>query len=421
MSTRGESVMAPNSMIVLGKIFRPTTVACLTLLFSPLVADSQDEVILTDEEDAQSLLVRVANIYTDLEQFYFEALEVTETLSKGSKRKSQVDYVAAADADGRARFSESTDVYERVAVFDGSAHWIYAPLLKQYTRHRNASFLANRSELANSKIFDVRKRALRYVRRYSAVATRLREARFVTEGLQPANSQVTVEAVYDTPAGVPQGEIRRKYRIASRVGLVMHELSLASIRKLDTDYPVQVRQVTTFFSASIGNDIPVETFVFEPPIDAELVERFGTVPGLVSRLKNQPAPEFSLQDFSGKTYRLQELAGKVVLLDFWATWCKPCRIDLPHVEALSREFTDQGLVVLAVNTEPASRSGAFFNQHGYNFPSLIDWESRVSQQYFVSSLPTVVIIDREGRISSYLVGLHPEERLRSELRKVGIR
>lgn len=70
-------------MVVLGKIFCPITVACLTLLFSPLVADSQDEAIPTDEEDAQSLLVRVANTDTDLEQFYSEALEVTETLSKG--------------------------------------------------------------------------------------------------------------------------------------------------------------------------------------------------------------------------------------------------------------------------------------------------------------------------------------------------
>ena len=413
--------MVPKNMIVLSKVFRPITVACLALLFFPLVTDSQDEAVSMDDEDAQSLLARVANTYTDLKRFYFEAREVTETLSKGSKRKSQVNYVAAADADGRARFSESTGVNEGVAVFDGSAHWTYAPLLKQYIRHSNASFFTDRSEPANSKTFDIRKRALRYVRRYSAVATRLREARFVTEAPQLANPQVTVEAVYDTPAGVPQGEIRRKYRIAPRVGLVMHEISLASIRKPDTDHPVQVRQVITFLSAAIGNDIPVETFVFEPPIDAELVEQFGATPGLVSRLKNQPAPEFALQDFNGKTYRLQELIGKVVLLDFWATWCKPCRIDLPHVEALSREFTDQGLVVLAINTEPVSHSEAFFNQQGYNFPSLFDWEARVSQQYFVSSLPTLVIIDRKGKISSYLVGLHPEERLRSELRKVSIR
>ena len=148
---------------------------------------------------------------------------------------------------------------------------------------------------------------------------------------------------------------------------------------------------------------------------------FGVTSNSVSRLAIRRAPQFELQGFDGTTYRLQELIGKVVLLDFWATWCKPCRIDLPHIEALYQEFSSQGLVVLGVNTEPRDRSQAFFEHQGYSFPSLVDLDASVSRLYLVRSIPTLVVIDREGKISSYLVGLYPEERLRSELSKVGIR
>jgi thiol-disulfide isomerase/thioredoxin len=389
------------------------------LLILQPVTGSQGKSTLQDDENARSLLVKVASTYANLRQFYFETLETTETLSKGFKRSSQVRYVTAADTEGRARFSASSAVNSDLAVFDGSIHWNVAPFLRQYTRQNADSPTFTDDAHTDPRVLDARKAALRYKKRYAAVATRLLNARFIND--EKSKRQVSVEASYSMPAGMPKGKIFRRYWIDTKFRLVTRELSIASIANSNTEYPTRVEQVIAFSSTAIGNDIPAEAFVFTPPSGAELVEQFGVTSNSVSRLENRRAPQFELQGFDGTTYRSQELIGKVVLLDFWATWCKPCRIDLPHIDALSQEFSSQGLVVLGMNTEPRDRSQTFFEHQGYSFPSLVDLDATVSRRYLVRSIPTLVVIDREGKISSYLVGLYPEERLRSELSKVGIR
>ena len=399
--------------------FRRISPPAAMLLLLPILGAQLSEPA-SPEDEARSLLTRIAQTYTDLDRFYFEAVETTETLSEGFERETETRYVTALDADGRARFAMFSRADEGVSVFDGSTTWTYSPRLKQYTRRSADPFAVARDESGPIK-FDPRQSALRYKQRYAAAATRLREARVVPDDDRPRGTHVTIEAVYDTPPGVPHGRLWRKFWIDRNVGIVLRETSLASMQKADMKHPVKVQQTISFSTALVGAAVPVATFVFKPPSGAELVEEFGATSNLVSRLENQPAPDFALRDFAGDTYRLEDLAGKVVLLDFWATWCKPCRIDLPHVQALAAKFGDQGLVVLGVNAEPESRSKGFFERQGYRFPSLVDRGARVSQRYFVGSLPTLVIIDREGKISSYLVGLHPEERLRAELKKVGIR
>ena len=400
-------------------LFRRLLPPGLALFLLP-AALAQSPATAPEQDEARSMLERVAQTYTNLDRFFFEALEKTETVSQDFGRTTETRYITAMDADGRARFGMFSRGNEGLAVFDGSATWTYSPQLKQYTRRSEDPFALARGEQGPPKL-DPRQSARRYTQRYAAAATRLREAQVVLGPDRPAGTQVTIEAIYDTPPGVAHGRLWRRYWIDRNVGLVLREVSIASMRKADMQKAVKVRQTIDFQTAVVGDAVPVATFTFEPPPGAELVEQFGATSGLVSMFEGQAAPDFALRDFSGKTYRLGELAGKVVLLDFWATWCKPCRIDLPHVDALAREFGDQGMVVLGINAEPERRSAPFFEQQGYRFPSLVDRGARVSQQYLVGSLPTLVIIDREGKIASYLVGLHPDARLRAELAKVGIR
>ncbi len=399
--------------------FRRLLTPGLALLMLP-VAAAQSPATASKDDEARSLLARVAQTYSDLDRFLFEALEVTETLSKGYERTTETRYVTAADADGRARFGMFSRGNEGLAVFDGLTTWTYAPRLKQYTRLREDPFAAASGQ-KRPQSMDPRKSARRYIRRYAAAATRLRTARFFADEAGSTGAHLGVEAVYDTPPGAAQGRVRRRYWIDPDAGLVLREVSSATMKKAAMKQPLRVRQTITFQTTILDDAVPAETFIFEPPPGAEMVKEFGATSTLLSRLTNHPAPDFALRDFSGKTHRLGELAGKVVLLDFWATWCKPCRIDLPHVDTLADEFGEQGLVVLGVNAEPERRSRPFFEQQGYRFPSLVDRGAQVSQRYFVGSLPTLVIIDREGKIASYLIGLHPDKRLRAELRKVGIR
>jgi peroxiredoxin len=109
------------------------------------------------------------------------------------------------------------------------------------------------------------------------------------------------------------------------------------------------------------------------------------------------APDFTLQDLSGKRVRLQDLRGKVVFLNFWATWCPPCRLEMPTMEKLHLEFKEQGLEVVAVNIrESEDTVRQFVDQLGLSFTVLLDRRGSVSDEYGAWSIPITYIIDRRG-------------------------
>jgi peroxiredoxin len=132
------------------------------------------------------------------------------------------------------------------------------------------------------------------------------------------------------------------------------------------------------------------------------------------------AANFSLKDLDGKSVELKAMRGKVVLLDFWATWCPPCRVEMPHLEKLHREFRDRGLLVVGINTEDAKTARSFMKKNKYTFTTLIDGDLKTSGAYGVDSLPTVFVIDREGKIASHCVGAQSEEELREAIKKAGV-
>ena len=109
------------------------------------------------------------------------------------------------------------------------------------------------------------------------------------------------------------------------------------------------------------------------------------------------------------------------MLNFWATWCGVCRRGMPQIEALHREFSPRGLVLLGVNGESGQDARNFVRGNGYTFPTLVDKGNKVAGQFRVTAIPTSVVIDRQGRIASYLVGLHSEKTLRDALARAGLR
>ena len=137
-------------------------------------------------------------------------------------------------------------------------------------------------------------------------------------------------------------------------------------------------------------------------------------------LLGQPAGDFVLNDLSRRSFRLAVLRGKVVMLNFWASWCGPCRQEMPQLEKLHREFSRRGLVLLGINGESGRDARNFVRRNGYTFPTLVDSGNKVGSQFRVTAIPTSVVIDREGRIASYLVGLHSEKTLRDALARAGL-
>ena len=117
------------------------------------------------------------------------------------------------------------------------------------------------------------------------------------------------------------------------------------------------------------------------------------------------AEDFRLTDLGGKSQSLSQYRGKIVLVNFWATWCKPCKTEMPAMQAIYDKLRDKGFVVLAVNElEDDAKVREYIKQYGYTFPVLMDRDNKVANQFGVFGLPVSVFIDREGRVQEYIKG-----------------
>ena len=127
------------------------------------------------------------------------------------------------------------------------------------------------------------------------------------------------------------------------------------------------------------------------------------------------APAWVAEDLAGAPRSLAELRGKVVLLDFWATWCAPCRQEIPEYIALQTRYAGDGLVVvgMSLDTLPVEAVREFVRKAGINYAVVVA-DSEIAEAYAVEALPTTVLIDREGRIRHRKVGAMPDPKAYAE-------
>ncbi|MBC7330545.1 redoxin domain-containing protein [bacterium] len=173
----------------------------------------------------------------------------------------------------------------------------------------------------------------------------------------------------------------------------------------------QGEMIYKVISLQANPSFPEGTFAFTPPPGAK-----EYVPPKEENLEGQLAPDFTLQSLDGKTYKLSDLKGKVVLIDFWATWCPPCQEELPIIEKLHKEFSGKGLVVLGINDEDKVTLQQFVNQQKLTFTNLLDSEGAVARAYKVTSIPRVILVDKNGKIVKDITGYNPQnEKILKEL------
>ena len=139
-------------------------------------------------------------------------------------------------------------------------------------------------------------------------------------------------------------------------------------------------------------------------VSQEAVQAFS-ITGIRVLEQRQTPRNFSLPLLGGGNASLSSSAGKVVILNFWATWCPPCRDEMPSMEILYRRFKDEGLEILAVNLgEDTGTVNQFIQNTGYTFPVMLDRFNRTGTTYGISSIPASFILDREGRIIVRIIG-----------------
>ena len=114
---------------------------------------------------------------------------------------------------------------------------------------------------------------------------------------------------------------------------------------------------------------------------------------------NAPAPDFTLKSLQGPNMRLAEQRGRVVLVNFWATWCGPCKQEMPHLNGLYDKYRSSGFVLMGVNVDEDPKTAAgTASRFGLRFPVLFDADKAVSKLYDLQSMPATVLIDRDGKV-----------------------
>jgi thiol-disulfide isomerase/thioredoxin len=157
----------------------------------------------------------------------------------------------------------------------------------------------------------------------------------------------------------------------------------------------------------------------------------GDAPQYVSPLKGKPAPAFTLEDLSGKKVSLADYKGKAVLINFWATWCGPCKVETPWLVELRNQYAGQGFEVLGISTEgddlaPDDKPGwvkekaaiaKFVTEEKMPYPVLIDGDSLSKPYGGLDSMPTSFYVDRGGTVVAVQMGLTSKDDMEANIRK----
>ena len=144
-----------------------------------------------------------------------------------------------------------------------------------------------------------------------------------------------------------------------------------------------------------------------------LIFLFFLTPAIYAESIKGPAPDFTLKSRNGENIKLSELRGEVVMLNFWASWCAPCRKEMPLLEVIYKKYSDLGFTLLAVNVEEdSSKANNLLRDIPVTFPVLYDNTNKVTKLYKVVAMPSTVIIDRDGNLRylhrGYLPGYEEE-------------
>lgn len=401
----------------------------------------------TAAPDANTILRQVGETYRTLSRYHFEGRftqeQVIEVMGLRDESKREEIFVNAAIKPALSRIESKNTHFSVTSVTDGKNKWVYAPGANEYTTTWEGAVRSAMPRLPTEAESHLA-RARNIVSGYSHIDHQLREAKFIgEEKLEIGDRRVdcfVIEADYTSAsaAGQPSSRTRKLWIDKSR-NLVLREIQQTRTRG-EWGKTINTKMTYVFNFANLGDQVTEALFAFFPPEGAKEVAELRSssrpastprppAPTLSAPRAPTPSPAglvgkdaiaFSLKDLDGNQVDLQSLKGKVVLLDFWASWCGPCVRELPHIEKLHRDFKDKGLVVLGLDNEDVEIAREFVKKNGYTFTTLVDEGREVSMKYGVSGIPQVFIIDREGKVRYHARGYGPgrEVELRDAVEKV---
>lgn len=370
-------------------------------------------------QDGSAILRRVASAYGNARRFYLAGDIRARLATSAGTDSSAASFVVASAGAGRLRDQLDAPGASMARVSNGTKSWIYDGQSRQYIEQNQP--IATPEQMDSLRIQELGGIIGAILNSYRGIMAGAESVSVLRSETirQGGRSRVcdVVRARYSSPAS--ERTMLRTYWVEREHSLVLRQQT--DLRTQGEEGVTERAETMSFRQASLDQPVPDSVFTFRPPAGAKKVEKFAGQETEQEELTGQPAADFALADLEGRTHRLSEERGKVVMLDFWATWCGPCRMQMPAVDKLYQEFKSKGLVVFAVNQrEPADRARAYIKKNSYTTTTLLDSEGEVGRQYGVRGIPTLVIVGRDGTIIAHWVGVHPESMLREGLKRAGI-
>jgi thiol-disulfide isomerase/thioredoxin len=375
------------------------------LIVTPAALGATD----TTQDAAHALLRKVSDTYAGLTRYHLVA-EVTATIDDGEHEPAVTQTTMAfAKGDGsevRAEIAEESGTV--LLVSDGQTVWQYMPDRGVYTTE-------DATQLPDGALEGV---VLGFLQQYILLADSADDAFIVDEqaiGVDNHSADISVlDISYKTDTAPPEmhGVVKRIW-VDNASNLIVRE-EFTMHHPTSDGGSVRADRVLKLTVADLGADVDDALFTFAPPEGAREVSDAS------SPLVGSEAPDFTLNDAAGNEVTLSDLRGKVVMLDFWATWCGPCRQVMPSLQRLHEEYSADGLLVYGVNSEEVTLVDEFLTHNGYTFPTLRDSQNTAAMLYRVEGIPTTVLVGRDGVVIEHFVGAHPEDAYRTALAGVGI-
>jgi thiol-disulfide isomerase/thioredoxin/outer membrane lipoprotein-sorting protein len=397
--------------------------ACALALLAGAFAAAQSA------QDGAALLHQVADTYKNLKSYHFESVTETQVISEREHNATTSRMTLAASGPDRLRVYSESPVDWTLVVSDGKILWRARPYTREFMRTaltgpplepKGGGGIEGDAMLRRSRFF---------LERNGQVDQNLKAAEVLREEtIEVADTPVacTVVVADYAPRGSGVRSWTRTFWIDKARHIILREEAVDS-GKLFPDRPfveAENRSRVRYTVASINEPIPDALFTYVPPAnfrELDKLEHRSTLPD--TTLIGKPAPELTLNTLDGKPVALSSLRGKTVLLDFWASWCIPCRNQLPTVAKLYGEIKDQGLVLLGMDDDESPAIAQKFDQENqYDWPSLFDGMGHAGRKAFhVDAIPTLVLIDKSGMIVDIQVGAGPttEPAVRAALAKQG--
>jgi DsbE subfamily thiol:disulfide oxidoreductase len=378
-----------------------------------------------DALSAQQILARTAENYRGVTGYAITGSVATHMVVQDQVQDIENALVVAYGGPGRSRFEADTPSDRMVFVHSADSTFTWSTAFGQYS-------VAPRTVLpaAADGLPAVDPNAAHPFAGYARLADHVTTATLVGADTATVNGKTVptwvIDVAYDSTV-VPTGAAVRPKRLAidQKSYVVVRDETVLERSHPSLDKPIHIEQRARYDGVSWNAAPPDSLFAFAVPMGTARVIRVGPQGAVTeeqpSALQGKPADDFTLSDLKGVKRALSAHKGSVVLLDFWATWCGPCRREMPIIASLHQRFAKKGLVVYGVNcSESHAKAKAFVEKYGYTFPMLLDKDGSVQTRYQISAIPTVFVVDRKGTIRAHLVGGRSEEELVAALESAGL-